>query len=124
MMNTPIPDDITIWPVEEMVHEDEFTDRVKILRELDQWVAAIQRMAAPSTALIAPRRTGKTVLLDRLALIARPRAVAPMLASGSAVTMVFRTVMGGPLGGRFGFRDYPKNNIPPHFIILSLKIHE
>ncbi|NPV54956.1 MAG: hypothetical protein HPY71_15825 [Firmicutes bacterium] len=26
---------------------------------------------------------------------------APMLVSGSAVTMIFRTVMGGPLGGRF-----------------------
>ena len=58
--------DIKIWPVEEMVHEDEFTDRVELLRELDQWVAAIQRMGATSTALIAPRRIGKTVLLDRL----------------------------------------------------------
>ncbi|MDU9050774.1 MAG: hypothetical protein Q3M30_18145 [Candidatus Electrothrix sp. Rat3] len=55
-----------IWPVEEMVHEDEFTDRVELLRELDQWVAAIRRMGATSTALIAPRRIGKTVLLDRL----------------------------------------------------------
>jgi len=27
-----------IWPVEEMVHEDEFTDRVELLRELDQWI--------------------------------------------------------------------------------------
>ena len=55
-----------IWPVEEMVHEDEFTDRVELLRELDLWVAAIQHMGSPSTALIAPRRIGKTVLLDRL----------------------------------------------------------
>ncbi len=29
---------------------------------------------------------------------------APMLVSGSAVTMTFHTVMGGPLGGRFGFK--------------------
>ena len=58
--------DIKIWPVEEMVHEDEFTDRVELLREMDQWVAAIQRMGATSTALIAPRRIGKTVFLDRL----------------------------------------------------------
>ncbi|MCP4601921.1 MAG: hypothetical protein GY847_15640, partial [Proteobacteria bacterium] len=58
--------DIKIWPVEEMVHEDEFTDRVELLRELDRWVAAIQRMGATSTALIAPRRIGKTVFLDRL----------------------------------------------------------
>ena len=34
--------DIKIWPVEEMVHEDEFTDRVELLRELEHWVAAIQ----------------------------------------------------------------------------------
>ena len=56
----------SIWPVEEMVHEDEFTDRVELLRELDQWVKAIGRMGSWSTALIAPRRIGKTVLLDRL----------------------------------------------------------
>jgi predicted AAA+ superfamily ATPase len=54
-----------ISPVEEMVHEDEFTDRVEMLRELDQWVKAIGRMGSWSTALIAPRRIGKTVLLDR-----------------------------------------------------------
>ena len=58
--------EIKIWPVEEMVHEDEFTDRVELLRELDLWVAAIQHMGSPSTALIAPRRLGKTVFLDRL----------------------------------------------------------
>ncbi len=55
-----------IWPVEEMVHEEEFTDRVELLRELEQWVKAISRMGSWSTALIAPRRIGKTVLLDRL----------------------------------------------------------
>ena len=55
-----------IWPVEEMVHEDEFTDRVELLRELEQWVKVIGRMGSWSTALIAPRRIGKTVLLDRL----------------------------------------------------------
>ncbi len=49
-----------------MVAYEEFTDRVEILRELDMWVKNIQRMAAPSTAIIAPRRMGKTVLLDRL----------------------------------------------------------
>ncbi|MCW5203626.1 MAG: hypothetical protein QTN59_12500 [Candidatus Electrothrix communis] len=58
--------EIKIWPVEEMVHEDEFTDRVELLRELDLWIAAIQHMGSPSTALIAPRRLGKTVFLDRL----------------------------------------------------------
>ncbi len=55
-----------ILPVEEMLAYEEFTDRVEILRELEAWVKNIQRMAAPSTALIAPRRMGKTVLLDRL----------------------------------------------------------
>jgi len=55
-----------ILPVEEMLAYEEFTDRVEILRELDEWVKNIQRMASPSTAIIAPRRMGKTVLLDRL----------------------------------------------------------
>ncbi|MCP4397036.1 MAG: hypothetical protein GY801_07020 [bacterium] len=58
--------DDTIWPVEEMLAYDEFTDRVELLRELENWVKNIQRMTAPGTALIAPRRMGKTVLLDRL----------------------------------------------------------
>ncbi|MCP4108860.1 MAG: hypothetical protein GY749_25505, partial [Desulfobacteraceae bacterium] len=53
-------------PVEEMIAYEEFTDRVEILRELDTWVKNIQRMASPSTAIISPRRMGKTVLLDRL----------------------------------------------------------
>jgi hypothetical protein len=55
-----------ILPVEEMVAYEEFTDRVEILRELDEWVKNIQRMASSSTAIISPRRMGKTVLLDRL----------------------------------------------------------
>ncbi len=58
--------DEKILPVEEILAYKEFTDRVEILRELDAWVKNIQRMAAPSTAIIAPRRMGKTVLLDRL----------------------------------------------------------
>jgi len=58
--------DEKILPVEEMLAYKEFTDRVEILRELDGWVKNIQRMTAPSTAIIAPRRMGKTVLLDRL----------------------------------------------------------
>ncbi|MCP4345243.1 MAG: hypothetical protein GY795_06915 [Desulfobacterales bacterium] len=58
--------DEKILPVEEMVAYEEFTDRVEILRELDAWVKNIRRMASPSTAIISPRRMGKTVLLDRL----------------------------------------------------------
>ena len=38
--------------------------------------------------------------------------VAPMLVSGSAVTMIFKTVMGGPLGGRFGFTYVKPLSIP------------
>lgn len=55
-----------IMPVEEMMPEEEFTDRVEILRELDEWVKNIGRMASGSTAIIAPRRLGKTSVLDRL----------------------------------------------------------
>jgi predicted AAA+ superfamily ATPase len=55
-----------ILPIEEMVAYEEFTDRVELLRELDLWFKNIQRMAAPSTAIISPRRMGKTALLDRL----------------------------------------------------------
>ncbi len=58
--------DEKILPVEEMLAYKEFTDRVEILRELEAWVKNIQRMASSSTAVIAPRRMGKTVLLDRL----------------------------------------------------------
>ncbi len=58
--------DTRIWPVEEMLEYDEFSDRVEILRELELWVKNIGRMASASTAIIAPRRMGKTVLLDRL----------------------------------------------------------
>ncbi|MCP4397050.1 MAG: hypothetical protein GY801_07090, partial [bacterium] len=58
--------DERILPVEEMVAYEEFTGRVEILRELDLWVKNIQRMGSMSTALISPRRMGKTVLLDRL----------------------------------------------------------
>jgi hypothetical protein len=59
-------DNEKILPVEEMLAYEEFTDRVEILRELEEWVKNIQRMASPSTAIISPRRMGKTVLLDRL----------------------------------------------------------
>ncbi len=55
-----------IMPVEEILHEDEFTGRVEILRELEEWIKEIGRVGAGSTSLIAPRRMGKTVLLDRL----------------------------------------------------------
>jgi len=55
-----------ILPVEEMVAYEEFTDRVELLRELDSWIKNIHRMAASSTAIISPRRMGKTALLDRL----------------------------------------------------------
>ena len=55
-----------IMPVEEILHEDEFTGRVEELRELEDWIKQIGRVGAGSTSIIAPRRMGKTVLLDRL----------------------------------------------------------
>ncbi|ETR74229.1 MAG: hypothetical protein OMM_06457, partial [Candidatus Magnetoglobus multicellularis str. Araruama] len=44
--------------------------------------------------------------------------VAPMLVSGSAVTMIFKTVMGGPLGGRFGFTYVKPLSIPDGVTLL------
>ena len=58
--------DEKIMPIEEILHEDEFTGRVVELRELEHWVSEIGRVGAGSTSIIAPRRMGKTVLLDRL----------------------------------------------------------
>jgi hypothetical protein len=43
---------------------------------------------------------------------------APMLVSGSAVTLIFRTVMGGPLGGRFGFKYIKPLSIPDGATLL------
>jgi predicted transcriptional regulator len=53
-------------PVEEMLSEEEFTDRVEILRDLEHWYRNIKPRISSSTALISPRRMGKTALLDRL----------------------------------------------------------
>lgn len=55
-----------ISPVEEMLSEGEFTDRVEILRELETWYQNIKHRISSSHALISPRRMGKTALLDRL----------------------------------------------------------
>jgi len=44
--------------------------------------------------------------------------VAPMLVSGSAVTMIFKTVMGGPLGGRFDFTYVKPLSIPDGVTLL------
>jgi len=38
-----------IWPLEEMVHEDEFNDRMELLQEPSQWIATIQHTGALST---------------------------------------------------------------------------
>jgi hypothetical protein len=37
-----------IMPVEEILHEDEFTGRVEILRELEEWIKQIGRVGAGS----------------------------------------------------------------------------
>ncbi|MCP4183246.1 MAG: hypothetical protein GY761_08000, partial [Hyphomicrobiales bacterium] len=44
---------------------------------------------------------------------------APMLVSGSAVTLVFKTVMGGALGGRFDFTYLKPFSIPDGAALLS-----
>lgn len=54
------------FPVNEMLIEGEFTDRVDILLELEDWYRNIERGLSSSLALLAPRRMGKTALLDRL----------------------------------------------------------
>ena len=46
--------------------QGDLAGRVEILRDLEHWVSEIGRVGAGSTAIIAPRRMGKTVLLDRL----------------------------------------------------------
>ncbi|MCP4681744.1 MAG: hypothetical protein GY864_05385, partial [Desulfobacterales bacterium] len=43
---------------------------------------------------------------------------APMLVSGSAVTLIFRTVMGGPLSGRFGFKYIKPMSVPDGATLL------
>jgi hypothetical protein len=43
---------------------------------------------------------------------------APMLVSGSAVTLIFKTVMGGALGGRFDFRYLKPMSIPDGATLL------
>ena len=55
-----------LTPVEEILHPEEFTGRVEILHQLEHWIKEIGRVGASSTSIIAPRRMGKTVLLDRL----------------------------------------------------------
>ena len=69
--------------------------------ELKKWTAANQKKLT-----YAPIKLTST--FDRQAQSRK----APMLVSGSAVTMVFRTVMGGPLGGRFGFKYLKPLSIP------------
>ncbi|MCP4681795.1 MAG: hypothetical protein GY864_05660, partial [Desulfobacterales bacterium] len=43
---------------------------------------------------------------------------APMLVSGSAVTLIFSTVMGGSLGGRFGFKYVKPLSVPDGAALL------
>jgi len=56
-----------------------------------------------------------TATFDRLSQSRK----APMLVSGSAVTLVFRTVMGGPLGGRFGFKYLKPLSIPDGATLIT-----
>ncbi|MCP4576866.1 MAG: HTH domain-containing protein, partial [Deltaproteobacteria bacterium] len=58
--------------------------------------------------------TDLTATYDRMAQSRK----APMLVCGSAVTLVFKTVMGGPLGGRFGFKYLKPLSIPDGATLL------
>lgn len=53
-------------PVQELLMEGEFTDRVEILLELEDWYKNIADGISSSLAFLAPRRMGKTAVLDRL----------------------------------------------------------
>jgi predicted transcriptional regulator len=55
-----------IFPIEECMEYDEFTDRVELLRELETWIKNVRYKRSGSTSIISPRRLGKTVLLERL----------------------------------------------------------
>ncbi len=55
-----------IMPIEEILQEEEFTGRVKELKDCEDWIKNAGQNRAGSIAMIAPRRIGKTVLLDRL----------------------------------------------------------
>jgi len=55
-----------IFPIEECMAYEEFTDRVELLRELETWIKNIRHKRSGSTSIISPRRLGKTVLLERL----------------------------------------------------------
>jgi predicted transcriptional regulator len=55
-----------VFPIEECMEYDEFTDRVELLRELETWIKNVRYKRSGSTSIISPRRLGKTVLLERL----------------------------------------------------------
>jgi predicted DNA-binding protein YlxM (UPF0122 family) len=55
-----------VFPIEECMEYEEFTDRVELLRELETWIKNVRYKRSGSTSIISPRRLGKTVLLERL----------------------------------------------------------
>jgi hypothetical protein len=71
-----------VFPIEECMAYDEFTDCVELLRELETWIKNVRYKRSGSTSIISPRRLGKTVLLERLVNIVffKPEyKVAPIL---------------------------------------------
>jgi predicted transcriptional regulator len=76
---------------------DEFQDMKFYIYDLDK--PTFEQRRAERRGMNGGGATDLTATYDRQAQSRK----APMLVSGSAVTLVFRTVMGGPLGGRFGF---------------------
>jgi hypothetical protein len=66
---------------------------------------------------VTDKKLGTVNLTDTYRRMSQSR-VAPMLVSGSAVTMIFKTVMGGALGGRFGFTYVKPLSIPDGATLL------
>ncbi len=86
---------------------DEFQDMKLYIHNVDE--QELERIREKRYTHPFLEGTDLTATYDRQAQSRKP----PMLVSGSAVTVVFRTVMGGPPGGRFDFMHLKPMSIPP-----------
>jgi len=53
-------------PIYQNVPADEFTDRRELIDRLLWWAAQTPRDITPSTAIVGPRRLGKTAVLEQV----------------------------------------------------------
>lgn len=94
-----------LWTL--MVHTPEdvaVSTGVKVAILIDEFQdLKTQIYDAPESLIIDPKRHQPVDIPATFSRQSQSRQ-APMLVSGSAVTMIFNTTMGGPLGGRFSFR--------------------